>query len=466
MPIARTSSLVLQYYKHKRMRSFLRQLNQYSFAKKPNNMDSTDFTHPRFVRGRRDLLNQVRRRAPGEPAVTAEAFGGDVCASDVDDGEGSECSERGQPAAKTSATQAPRKAARPSGKAKTAASGPSSKALSKNGAESSAAAPAARANAALRSSARAVRATAKAQAAVAATLVKVEDDSEDVLDSNSNSNYEEDSAEAVAVGEEEEDYEDDGARAVFNTRAVMEEAMGDGGDLDAGEAEGSFDRLLPAGALHCRLHSFLGGFGDFSDFGLGHTDNFAAAFLEHDRQGGGHVDDGGDGLLVQQHFSSASHRDQQGFPPLAAATTAATAEFILAPGVYLIGGGPDFPPPPLPTAAAWNAAWAAAAAAAVAAPTSDNASPPPLIPLDRPATSPLSSLFPVPLPPAAGGITGLGWRATSGASPATVGGLSPGLSGHGGLGAAVVPFGLSARLGFCAPPKPTAAALLTLTPPK
>ena len=47
-----------QYYKHNRMRSFLRQLNQYSFAKSPA-ADATTYSHPQFLRGRRDLLNQV-----------------------------------------------------------------------------------------------------------------------------------------------------------------------------------------------------------------------------------------------------------------------------------------------------------------------------------------------------------------------------------------------------------------------
>ena len=57
------------------MRSFHRQLNQYSFAKKPLGMNTISFSHPRFLRGRQDLLHNVQRRTPGEPAVTAESFG-------------------------------------------------------------------------------------------------------------------------------------------------------------------------------------------------------------------------------------------------------------------------------------------------------------------------------------------------------------------------------------------------------
>jgi len=57
------------------MRSFLRQLNQYSFAKQPIDITSMSFSHPRFLRGRKNLLKQVQRRAPGEPAVTAESLG-------------------------------------------------------------------------------------------------------------------------------------------------------------------------------------------------------------------------------------------------------------------------------------------------------------------------------------------------------------------------------------------------------
>jgi len=69
------------------MRSFLRQLNQYSFAKRPNNVDSTDFCHPRFLRGRPDLLNQIRRRTPGEPAITANTLVAEI-SSDPDDDQG------------------------------------------------------------------------------------------------------------------------------------------------------------------------------------------------------------------------------------------------------------------------------------------------------------------------------------------------------------------------------------------
>ena len=75
--------VVFKYYKHNRMRSFLRQLNQYSFAKQPIDLTFTSFSHPRFLRDRKDLLMQVQRRAPGEPAVTAESFGGEVHSSEV-----------------------------------------------------------------------------------------------------------------------------------------------------------------------------------------------------------------------------------------------------------------------------------------------------------------------------------------------------------------------------------------------
>jgi hypothetical protein len=60
------------------MRSFFRQLNQYSFAKQPIDMSTTRFSHPRFLLGRKDLLRHVQRRAPGEPAVTAELLGDEV----------------------------------------------------------------------------------------------------------------------------------------------------------------------------------------------------------------------------------------------------------------------------------------------------------------------------------------------------------------------------------------------------
>ena len=444
------------------MRSFLRQLNQYSFAKL-HGTAATDYFHPRFVRGRRDLLNQVRRRAPGEPAVTAEALGGDE-SSDVNDG--GEVGASRQPATarptdRPSATKAVRNSARSPVTAKAATSRPPSKSSRKK-IGSNAVAPAAEAGmgsaagvggktpaAAVRTSGRAVRASAKAQEAAAAATVEIDEELGDEFSLNS-VNEEDTAVDVVAVSKVEEEEEEE------------EEEPG-------GAAEGSFDRLVPAGGHHRRLSSFLvggGGFrrdgsralSEFSDFGLGPTDDFAAAFLEHDQQGGGgRAED--DGLLVPP--SGPSQRD-----PTAAA---AAAEFFLAPASCEIGAGPDFPPPPLPTAAAW-------ASAAVAAPTGDNATPPPqfappLISLARSAWSvhaapaALAEQLPVPLPlpPAAGDITGLGWRATSGASPATVGSLSPAVGGLGGLVTAA-PFNLSGGLGYCAGPKHTTTALPTAAP--
>jgi hypothetical protein len=448
------------------MRSFLRQLNQYSFAKL-HGTAATDYFHPRFVRGRRDLLNQVRRRAPGEPAVTAEALGGDE-SSHMNDG--GEVGARRQPATarptdRPSATKAVRNSARSPVTAKAATSRPPSKSSRKK-IGSNAVAPAAEAGmgsaagvgektpaAAVRTSGRAVRASAKAQEAAAAATVEIYEELGDEF--SLNFVYEEGTADVVAVGkvgEEEEEEEEE-----------------ENQEEPGGAAEGSFDRLVPAGGHHQRLPSFLvggGGFrrdgsralSDFSDFGLGPTDDFAAAFSEHDQQeGGGRAED--DGLLVPP--SGPSPRD-----PTAAA---AAAEFFLAPASCVIGAGPDFPPPPLPTAAAWAAVTAASAV--VAAPTGDNATPPPqfappLISLARSAHAAPAALaeqlpVPLPLPPAAGAITGLGWRATSGASPATVSGLSSG--GLRGLVTAA-PFNLNGGLGYCAGPKYTTTALPTIAP--
>jgi hypothetical protein len=54
------------------MRSFVRQLNQYSFAKEPIDTYIMNFSHPCFLRDRKDLLHHVKRRAPGELPVSVE----------------------------------------------------------------------------------------------------------------------------------------------------------------------------------------------------------------------------------------------------------------------------------------------------------------------------------------------------------------------------------------------------------
>ena len=65
---AKFADLLPLYFKHKKLSSFQRQLNLYGFRREK---DSGSYSHPMFLRGRRDLLKEIKR-APNK-ATTSSA---------------------------------------------------------------------------------------------------------------------------------------------------------------------------------------------------------------------------------------------------------------------------------------------------------------------------------------------------------------------------------------------------------
>jgi len=81
---AKFADLLPLYFKHKKLSSFQRQLNLYGFRREK---DSGSYSHPMFLRGRRDLLKEIKR-APNKATTSSAPSRGDkaprVGAEDTD----------------------------------------------------------------------------------------------------------------------------------------------------------------------------------------------------------------------------------------------------------------------------------------------------------------------------------------------------------------------------------------------
>lgn len=53
------------YFRHKKINSFIRQLNMYGFHKSRKDNSKSIFSHPNFIKGREDLLPTIKRKIRG-----------------------------------------------------------------------------------------------------------------------------------------------------------------------------------------------------------------------------------------------------------------------------------------------------------------------------------------------------------------------------------------------------------------